>query len=74
MHAAPSSKFLHKVQEQGLVQAFQEDVHAEQRVQDECNFDGNQWRNRACCLAISRRLKGSNTTYQSDTVDNRELP
>jgi hypothetical protein len=74
VHATPSYKFLHKVQEQELVQAFKEDVHAEHRVKDECNLDGNQWRNRACCLAISRRPKGWNTTCQSDTVDNRELP
>jgi hypothetical protein len=50
VHAAPSRKFLHKVQEQGLVHAFQEDVHVEHQVKDECNLDGNQWRNRVCCL------------------------
>jgi hypothetical protein len=42
VHAASSRKFLLKVQEQGLVQAFQEDVHAEHRVEDDCNLDRNQ--------------------------------
>jgi hypothetical protein len=45
VHAAFGSQFLLKVQEQGLVQAVQENVHAEDRREDECNLEGNQCRN-----------------------------